>query len=101
MIVALFAGLYEWRAALISLVAISLSLVTAVLALYLLGAPMNFIVLAGLVVALGIVVDDAVIDVEKIVRRVREERLAGSTRSTASVVVELFWRTAAPSFTPR
>ena len=95
-IVVLFAGLYEWRAALISLVAISLSLVTAVLVLYLLGAPMNFIVLAGLVVALGVVVDDAIIDVEKIVRRVREERLAGSTRSTASIVVDASLETRSP-----
>jgi Cu/Ag efflux pump CusA len=95
-IVALFVGLYEWRAALISLVAISLSLVTAVLVLYLLGAPMNFIVLAGLVVALGVVVDDAIIDVEKIVRRVREDRLAGSTRSAAAIVVDASLETRRP-----
>ena len=49
---------------------------------------MNFMVLAGLVIALGAVVDDAIIDVENIVRRIREERLAGSTRSTASIILE-------------
>ena len=87
-IVVLFAFLYEWRVALISLVAIPLSLVTAVLVLYLQGATMNTMVLAGLVIALGAVVDDAIIDIENIVRRIREERLAGGTRSTASVILE-------------
>ena len=74
--------------ALISLVAIPLSLVTAVLVLYLQGATMNTMVLAGLVIALGAVVDDAIIDVENIVRRIREQRLAGGTRSTASIILE-------------
>jgi CzcA family heavy metal efflux pump len=87
-IVVLFAFLYEWRVALISLVAIPLSLVTAVLVLYLQGSTMNTMVLAGLVIALGAVVDDAIIDVENIVRRIREQRLAGSTRSTASMILE-------------
>ena len=87
-IVVLIAFLYEWRVALISLVAIPLSLVTAVLVLYLQGATMNTMVLAGLVIALGAVVDDAIIDVENIVRRIREQRLAGSTRSTASIILE-------------
>ena len=87
-IVVLIAFLYEWRVALISLVAIPLSLVTAVLVLYLQGATMNTMVLAGLVIALGAVVDDAIIDVENIVRRIREQRLAGSTRSTASMILE-------------
>ncbi|HMC98070.1 MAG TPA: efflux RND transporter permease subunit, partial [Flavobacteriales bacterium] len=87
-IVVLIAFLYEWRVALISLVAIPLSLVTAVLVLYLQGATMNTMVLAGLVIALGAVVDDAIIDVENIVRRIREQRRAGSTRSTASIILE-------------
>ncbi len=40
-------------------------------------------VLAGLVIALGVVVDDAIIDVENIVRRLRQHRREGSTQSTA------------------
>jgi CzcA family heavy metal efflux pump len=87
-IVVLFAFLYEWRVAFISLVAIPLSLVTAVLVLYLQGATMNTMVLAGLVIALGAVVDDAIIDVENIVRRIREHRLEGGTRSTASIILD-------------
>ena len=42
---------------------------------------------AGLVIALGAVVDDAIIDVENITRRLREERLAGGGRSTSSVIL--------------
>ena len=45
-------------------------------------------VLAGLVVAVGVVVDDAIIDVENIVRRLRQARAAGSTRSTFGIVLD-------------
>jgi multidrug efflux pump subunit AcrB len=58
--------LFEWRTALISVVAIPLSLITAALVLYFLGVTMNTMVLAGFVIALGDVVDDAIIDVENI-----------------------------------
>ena len=43
--------------------------------------------LAGLVIALGAVVDDAIIDVENIVRRLRQHRLSGGEGSTASVIL--------------
>ena len=73
------AFLFEWRTAFISLIAIPLSLVAAVLVLDAAGATINVMVLAGLVVAIGVVVDDAIIDVENIVRRLRQARAAGST----------------------
>ena len=72
LVLALF--LFDWRAALISLVTIPLSLVAAGLVLYWRGATINTMVLAGLVIALGAVVDDAIIDVENIVRRLRQHR---------------------------
>ena len=72
-ILALF--LFEWRVALISLLTIPLSLVATLLVLYWRGATINTMTLAGLVIALGAVVDDAIIDVENITRRLREERL--------------------------
>src|SRR5499426_43255 len=71
-ILVLGAFLFEWRVALISVIAIPLSLVAAGVVLYLLGATINTMVLAGFVVALGSVVDDAIIDVENIVRRLRQ-----------------------------
>jgi CzcA family heavy metal efflux pump len=85
-ILALF--LFEWRVALISLLTIPLSLITTILVLYWRGTTVNTMTLAGLVIALGAVVDDAIIDVENIVRRLRQHRLSGSDRSTASVILE-------------
>jgi CzcA family heavy metal efflux pump len=68
-IVILVAFLFDWRTALISLTAIPLSLVSAVVVLTALGFSLNTMVIAGLVIALGEVVDDAIIDVENIHRR--------------------------------
>jgi len=68
----LIAFLFQWRTAVISLVAIPLSLMVAVLVLYLRGDTINTMILAGLVIAVGVVVDDAIIDVENIWRRMRE-----------------------------
>ena len=82
------AFLYEWRGALISVIAIPVSLVAAGLVLYARGTTINTMVLAGLVVALGSVVDDAIIDIENIVRRLRENRSLGSPKSVAAVVFE-------------
>ena len=87
-ILVLGAFLYEWRVALISVIAIPLSLVAAGTVLYFNGATINTMVLAGFVVALGSVVDDAIIDVENIVRRLREHRKAGGTKSTARIVLD-------------
>jgi CzcA family heavy metal efflux pump len=80
--------LFDWRTALISLTAIPLSLVSAVLLLTWAGATINTMVLAGLVISLGELVDDAIIDVENIVRRVRLNRAAGSPRSAFQVVLD-------------
>jgi CzcA family heavy metal efflux pump len=77
-ILVLAAFLFEWRAAFISLVAIPLSLIAAGLVLSLRGATINTMVLAGFAVAVGVVVDDAIIDMENIVRRMRVRRDAGS-----------------------
>lgn len=68
----LFFFLYEWRTAIISLAAIPLSLLAAVLVLQAMGHTLNTMVIAGLVIALGEVVDDAIIDVENILRRLRQ-----------------------------
>ncbi len=82
------AFLYEWRTALISMIAIPLSLVTAGLVLDMRGTTINTMVLAGLVIAIGGVVDDAIIDVENIVRRLRQNRRERGNRSTTSIILE-------------
>ena len=83
--------LYDWRSALISAVTIPLSLVSAWFVLYLRGATINTMVLAGLIIALGAVVDDAIVDVENIIRRLRLHRASSEDRSiktTARVVFD-------------
>jgi CzcA family heavy metal efflux pump len=79
--------LWEWRTALISALAIPVSLVVAGLVLHFTGQTINTMVLAGLVIALGEVVDDAIIDVENIVRRLRIERTLENPRPTLQVVL--------------
>ncbi|ADM10861.1 Acriflavin resistance protein [Parvularcula bermudensis HTCC2503] len=85
-IVVLLLFLSDWRSALISITAIPLSLLTAALVLQAAGGVINTMVLAGLVIALGEVVDDAIIDVENIVRRLRLNAETGFPRSSFAVV---------------
>ncbi len=87
-ILVLGAFLFEWRSALISLVAIPLSLVAAGFVLFVQGATINTMILAGLVIAVGVVVDDAIIDIENILRRLRQYRREGTDKSTARIVLE-------------
>ncbi len=86
--VTLIAFLFDWRTALISLVAIPLSILSAAIVLYLRGGTINVMTLAGLVIAVGIVVDDAIIDVENIARRLRLNRAAGNPESALQVVLK-------------
>jgi CzcA family heavy metal efflux pump len=75
--------LRDWRGALVSFSAIPLALLTTVWLLEAFGLSLNTMTLGGLVVALGVVVDDAVIDVENILRR---RRLSGPDAN----IVQLF-----------
>lgn len=83
-ILVLAAFLLRWRPVVISLVAIPLSLITAVLVLYALDTTMNAVVLVGLIAALGLVIDDAIVNVDNIVRRLRQ---AADDGPTAQVVL--------------
>lgn len=77
----------NWRAAIISLTAIPLSLLGAALVLAWTGASINTMVIAGLVIALGEIVDDAIIDVENIGRRLRLNRASDHPRPAFEVVL--------------
>ena len=72
----------------ISLTAIPLSLLAAALVLSRSGGTLNTMVIAGLIIALGEVVDDAIIDVENIVRRLRLNRAAAEPRPAFDVVLD-------------
>jgi len=76
------AFLFDWRVALISVVVIPLSLVTAAYVLYLRGTTFNTMLLAGLVIAFGVVVDDAIVDANNIKRRLRERQARAARLET-------------------
>ena len=86
-VLVLVAFLLEWRAAFISLVTIPLSLVAATIVLDLRGTTINTLVLAGFAVAVGVVVDEAMIDTENIVRRLRVRRERGSPIAIAPLIL--------------
>jgi CzcA family heavy metal efflux pump len=71
-VVILFLFLWNFRATAISVLAIPLSLVVAVLAMKLLGITINTMTLGGMAIAIGALVDDAIIDVENVFRRLKE-----------------------------
>ena len=83
----LFLFTRDWRQATISLVAIPLSLLGAGLMLIWSGATINVMIIAGLVIALGEVVDDAIIDVENIARRLRLNRESADPKPAFDVVL--------------
>ena len=87
-VLVLMVFLADWRTALISSVAIPLSLLAAGLLLHYRGGTLDTMVLAGLVIALGEVVDDAIIDVENIIRRLRLNRAAEHPQSAIKVVLD-------------
>ncbi len=90
LLVALVLGLFffGWRAALISLIAIPVSLIVALYVLHLRGQTLNAMVLAGLVIALGLIIDDAVADVENIMRRLQQNRSQNSLEPVVNVIVK-------------
>lgn len=72
--VAIVIFLANWRCGLIGVVSIALSVLTAGLVLYITGTSLNMLVIAGMLIALGAVIDDSVTCMQNIVRRLRERR---------------------------
>jgi len=87
-ITVLFLFLFNARTAFISATAIPLSLLTAIVVLDHFHIGLNIMVLGGLAIALGEVVDDAIIDTENIFRRLRENRMLDAPRAIYKVVFE-------------
>lgn len=87
-VVVLFLFLFDLRTAVISCLAIPLSLLAAVIVLQQFDMSLNTMTLGGLAIAIGVVVDDAVVDIENIIRRLRENRRLRQPRDIATVVLE-------------
>src|SRR5690349_5676845 len=84
--VILFLFLWNFRTTLISLTAIPLSLITAVLTMTYFGITINTMTLGGLAIAIGELVDDAIIDVENVFRRLKLNAQAGKHEPVSSVI---------------
>ncbi|MBU6301782.1 MAG: efflux RND transporter permease subunit [Verrucomicrobia bacterium] len=87
-IVVLALFLADWRTTVISITAIPLSLAVALMFLAWRGETINTMILAGLIIALGEVVDDAIIDVENILRRLRQNAALPVPRPKFQVVLD-------------
>ncbi len=85
-LIVLYLFLYNFRTAVISALAIPLSLIGAILILLETGTNLNIMVLGGLAIALGEVVDDAIIDTENIFRRLQENQLKNKPEPTQQVI---------------
>ncbi len=84
--VILFVFLLSARTTLISLMAIPISLCVTALALHFMGLSINVMTLGGLAIAIGELVDDAVVDVENIVRRLKENKSSATPKNVLDVI---------------
>ena len=85
-VVALWLTLSSWRAALIAALVIPTSILAAAWVFYLKGENIDMMIIAGLMLAVAVIVDDAVLDVDNIVRRLREARAKASGESALAVI---------------
>lgn len=87
-IIVLFLFLLNFRTTIITLTAIPLSLVITALVFNWFDISINTLTLGGLAIAIGELVDDAIVDVENVFRRLKENRAAGSPKNALLVVYE-------------
>ena len=78
---------WQWRSVFVSLTAITLSIIAAVSVLYLTGQTFNMMVLVGLTIALGVVIDEAIVNSDAIARRL-SRRPKAMSKSTADIILE-------------
>ena len=87
-VIVLFLFLLNFRTTIITLTAIPLSLVITALIFKWFGISINTLTLGGLAIAIGELVDDAIVDVENVFRRLKENRAAGSPKNPLLVIYE-------------
>jgi HME family heavy-metal exporter len=84
--IVLFMFLLNWRTTVISLVAIPISILVTIIVFQILGLTVNTMTLGGLAIAIGELVDDAVVDVENVFRRLRENRESARPQPIIAVI---------------
>jgi len=87
-VIVLFLFLLNFRTTIITLTAIPLSLVITALVFQWFGISINTLTLGGLAIAIGELVDDAIVDVENVFRRLKENKAAENPRNTLQVIYE-------------
>jgi Cu/Ag efflux pump CusA len=88
--------LFQWRGVVLAVTAMALSLMAGAVVLYVSRASVNLVVVAGFVVALGVLIDDAILDTENVSRRVRRHREDRGSESRASVIAASIVETRGP-----
>jgi Cu/Ag efflux pump CusA len=88
MIIAFFAFLFNWRTALISSVSVLMSVLVAGAVLYVSGIEINLMIVAGILLALGAIIDNAIVDMKNVISHLNRAREDGSGKSTATIIVE-------------
>ncbi|MDQ4034851.1 MAG: efflux RND transporter permease subunit, partial [Chloroflexota bacterium] len=86
--IALGVLLYDWRGLVIALTSIALSLATAGLVVYLFGATINAMVVAGFALAIGVLIDDVVVATEGTATRLRHRHRGENRKSKVSLIIE-------------
>jgi Cu/Ag efflux pump CusA len=79
---------YNWRTALISTVAVLMSVITAGTVLYLSGVTFNMIIIAGLMIALAAIIDNAIVDTKNIVRKFHQAQEKEPDKSAGTIIYE-------------
>ena len=87
-LLALFILLLNWRTTLISVLVIPISVMAAVLVLYSRGITINTMIIAGIAIALVAVIDDAIVSIQSMARRLRQQRDEDKDKSMARIIIE-------------
>ena len=94
----LAAFFFEWRTLLVSLITIPLALIASAYVLYLSGATFNLMSLVGLAAALGVIIDDTIILIDNISRRLNQSSKEGNLKSAISVILDASLEMRGPTF---
>ena len=100
-VVILFLFMWNFRVSISSLTAMPISILLTVLIFKWFGITINTMTMGGIAVAIGDLVDDSIVDIENIYRRLKENRLSKDPQNPLKVIILHLVKFAIPSFTPR